>query len=249
METKVRILERPELNNPLVICGLPGSGYVGKMAVDHLISELKAKKMAEFYSYSFPPQVIVKKAGYVDMVKNELYYWKDPSGRRDLLLYGGDAQPVSTEAEYELSDIVTDLVKELGAKRLFTLAAYVTGSLTSTPRVFGTATDEAELRELEKHNVIPMAEGNITGMNGLLVGFAKLKDMVGICLLGETSGYILDAKAAQAVLRVLLDIIGMRISFESLDRKAMETSLLIKNLKREMERKGGEKKEDLGYIS
>ena len=143
MDTKVRILERPELNNPLVICGLPGSGYVGKMAVDHLISELKAKKMAEFYSYSFPPQVIVKKAGYVDMVKNELYYWKDPSGRRDLLLYGGDAQPVSTEAEYELSDIVTDLVKELGAKRLFTLAAYVTGSLTSTPRVFGTATDEA----------------------------------------------------------------------------------------------------------
>jgi proteasome assembly chaperone (PAC2) family protein len=33
----VEIIEMPKLKNPSLICGLPGSGYVGKLAVDHLI--------------------------------------------------------------------------------------------------------------------------------------------------------------------------------------------------------------------
>ena len=32
----------PSLQSPILICGFPGSGYVGKIAVDHVISELHA---------------------------------------------------------------------------------------------------------------------------------------------------------------------------------------------------------------
>ena len=35
----------PKLNNPLFIEGLPGIGNVGKIAVDFLVEELKAKKL------------------------------------------------------------------------------------------------------------------------------------------------------------------------------------------------------------
>ena len=38
-----------------------------------------------------------------------------------------------------------------------------------------------------------MDDGAITGMNGLIVGLAKLKGIRGTCLLGETSGYVVDA--------------------------------------------------------
>jgi hypothetical protein len=34
-------------------------------------------------------------------------------------------------------------------------------------------------------------------MNGLILGIAKLFDMQGICLLGQTSGYVIDALAAK----------------------------------------------------
>ena len=34
----------PTLRNPILICGLPGSGYVGKLAIDHLIDKLQAKE-------------------------------------------------------------------------------------------------------------------------------------------------------------------------------------------------------------
>ena len=36
----------PKLESPILICGFPGSGYVGKMAVDHLIQELHAEHLA-----------------------------------------------------------------------------------------------------------------------------------------------------------------------------------------------------------
>jgi uncharacterized protein len=43
-----------------------------------------------------------------------------------------------------------------------------------------------------------MDRGGIVGMNGLIIGIAKLRGMQGTCLLGETSGYVIDAKASKA---------------------------------------------------
>jgi hypothetical protein len=253
MVVRIKIFEKPELKNPIAVCGLPGSGYVGKLAVEHLARELNAKKFAEVYCYAFPPQVTIRQNGSVDMIKNELYYWKSKNGEYDLIIYTGDSQPVTPEAEYEVSDRVTELIRELGAKTLFTLAAFITGAFTETPRVYGTATDVDTLEELKRHGVQLMNEGNITGMNGLLVGFAKMKDIKGVCLLGETSGYIVDPKAAQSVLEVFTKILGIKIDMSNLEKRALETGEIVRTI-REMQRRRTVKpkergKEDLGYIS
>ena len=50
----------PKLNKPILIEGLPGIGNVGKIAVDFLIEELKAKKIYSFFSYKFPHSVFCK---------------------------------------------------------------------------------------------------------------------------------------------------------------------------------------------
>ena len=57
MKTEIRILKRPTLKDPKLVGGLPGSGYVAKLVVDHLVKETNAELFAEIYSYSFPPQV------------------------------------------------------------------------------------------------------------------------------------------------------------------------------------------------
>ena len=54
------VSKMPDLEEPYLVCGLPGSGYVGKLAVEHLIQEVGAKLLAEIYSYSFPPQVMIR---------------------------------------------------------------------------------------------------------------------------------------------------------------------------------------------
>src|ERR1700752_4691928 len=76
--------DRPKLDSPHLVCGFPGSGYVGKLAVDHLIEELPAKHLVDVYSSSFPPQVMIKSDGTADLMKNSIFWWQ--RGGSNLLL-------------------------------------------------------------------------------------------------------------------------------------------------------------------
>ena len=49
----------PKLQDPILIEGLPGIGNVGKIAVDFMVGELKAKRLYSFFSYRFPHSVFV----------------------------------------------------------------------------------------------------------------------------------------------------------------------------------------------
>src|SRR5437762_8764911 len=64
----------PQLQSPYLICGFPGTGYIGKIAVDHLIEELHAKHLADIYSSSFPPQILIRTDGVAELMKNSIYY-------------------------------------------------------------------------------------------------------------------------------------------------------------------------------
>src|SRR5215203_2970403 len=62
----------PSLNSPYLICGFPGTGLVGKLAVDYLIKELGAIHMADVFSSYFSPQVVIQADGTTNIVKNSL---------------------------------------------------------------------------------------------------------------------------------------------------------------------------------
>ena len=258
---KIELLERgkkPVLRNPVLVCGLPGSAFVGKFAVDHLISELPGTLLAEIYSDSFPPQVIVKETGEVSLIKNELYFWKnsDRNGN-DLIILTGDAQPLTPESEYSLSEYIVDYSsRELGAKQLITLGAYVTGAFTESPKVYGATTDVTLASRIKDLGGNLMLEGGITGMNGLLLGMAKLKRMDGYTLLGETSGYVFDPKASECVLNLLGKIVRFEIDMKKLEARAREAQEALREGERlrsqEEERQGRgetEGRKRLDYIS
>ena len=250
----IHLLKNPELKNPVLVCGLPGSGFVGKLAVEHLIKELGAKIFGVVYSYNFPPQVIIKPNGTVDILKNELYYFKSKVSN-DLILYTGDSQPITPEADYQVADKILELANELGTKKIFTLAAYITGSFVKEPKVYGTATDVSTTNDLSNYGVILMKEGSITGMNGLLVGLAKVKGMLGLSLLGETSGYIVDANASKAVLAIFCKIMNIRVNMTRLTEHAKNTEMIAKKLgqlktsQKSHPEVGQQNNKNLGYIS
>jgi uncharacterized protein len=236
--------ENPRLNEPIIICGLPGSAFVGKFAVDHMISELPASLLAEVYSDGLPPQVIIKEDGIGSLFHNEIYYWKSNlPEKKDLLFYTGDAQPATPESEYALSEGVIDfLVREHGARQLITLGAYVTGSPPpggKEPKVYAAVTDHSLVRTVSSVGCEIMSEGAITGMNGLLLGMARLKGLTGFTLLGETSGFSFEAKAPEAVLRSLSQIVGIKVSFEKLEERAKEAQEVVKALEAARNRQQG----------
>lgn len=240
------------MRNPVLITGLPGAGYVAKLAVDHLIRELKAQKISEIYSHHLPPQVFIKSDGSSEAMKNDFFSWTDPSAEVDLILFTGDAQATTPEGEYEIAEKVLEYAKNLSVKRVFSLAAYITGAAVNKPKVYGTTTTSAQLSELTKTGVLPMNEGTITGMNGLLFALGRIKGIEGTCLLGETSGYYIDPRAAQAVLTALATKLGIRVNLDDLVKRAKETERMVRSieeLQKHQSHEGGPADNSKQYIS
>ncbi|MGD0636545.1 MAG: PAC2 family protein [Nitrososphaerales archaeon] len=225
-EMAPRNLFEPKPKSPILICGLPGSGYVGKLAVDHLVASFKGKLFEEFYSGSFPPHANVDAAGVGRAIRGELYLC-ETGQRNDLLVFTADAQPTTSDGEYELSETVLKAAMKRGATTVFALAAYITGGFTAEQRVFGAATSQELLSELTENGVRAMKEGGISGMNGVIVGTAGLLGLDGACLLGETSGYLVDPVASQAVLEALARILKLDIDLTELKDRASEAKELI----------------------
>ncbi|MCS7132068.1 MAG: PAC2 family protein, partial [Hadesarchaea archaeon] len=165
-ESIIKFLNKPKLREPVLIEGLPGMGYVGKLAAEHLVVELGAKKFAELYSPYFPHHVYVEKGGVVRPVRNE-FYWASPKGK-DIIILIGDVQAISPEGHYEVTMKILDLAKQFGVKQLFTIGGYATGKYPrGKPKVIGVASDP-ELMNIcrEQGAVIEEGNGPIVGASG-----------------------------------------------------------------------------------
>ena len=113
MDFHLKKTQKPNLENPALIEGLPGIGYVGRIAAKHLVSELKAKKFAVLHSTYFQPQVIIKRSGMIHTMKNEFYYWKaKKKNQKDLIIVIGNTQSMSPEGQYALAEKLLDVVGE-----------------------------------------------------------------------------------------------------------------------------------------
>ncbi|OYT35253.1 proteasome assembly chaperone family protein [Archaeoglobales archaeon ex4484_92] len=252
----VRFIRFPEdvgLKEPVFIEGLPGIGHVGKLVADHLVKELKAEKVVEIYSYYFPPQVMVQENGTIRMPKNEIYAWKSNGDAPDLLILVGDFQSISNEGHFELVNAYIDIAKKFGAKMIYTLGGYGVGRLVDEPYVIGAANSEDLVKKLREYGVkFEPGEpgGGIIGASGLLLGVSKLEGIEAACLMGVTSGYMVDPKSAKVVLDILSKILNLEISVEALEERAKEMEKIITQIKemQEMSLQQWKSDEDLRYF-
>ena len=223
--TEIVKTEEVQLENAILLEGLPGVGNVGKLAATHLIEELNAKKCIEIYSSYFPPQVLIDDDGIVKLVNNELYY-------------------------YHLCTKLIELVKQMGVTTIYTLGGYGLGKLVPDPRVLGAATSD-EIVKLFKGAGVEFIDGEpgagIVGASGLLLGLGKLQGIHGGCLMGETSGYMVDPRSASAVLKSLQKLLNIKIDLSELEERAKQVDSITSQLK-EMDTAESEDRPDVNYI-
>jgi len=245
------IAKKPKLKNPILIEGLPGIGNVGKLAVEHLIEMIHAKKFAELYSKDFPPQVFINTDGTVKLVNNEFYSWKSKKkDQRDLVLLTGDYQGLSSHGQYELVEAILDVVEDLGVREMFTLGGYGLGHEVKTPNVLFATTEKTLVKQVKKYGAVFKKNepgGGIIGASGLLLGLGKLRGFKGVCFMGETPGYLVDPKSAKAVLNILTKITNIDIDLSGLEKKAREIELIAQQLQ-ELESVSQERSDELRYI-
>lgn len=254
-ETFIKTLENVDLNEPILIEALPGIGHVGKLVAEHMIHELNAIKFAELYSPAFPPQVFVDENGIIEPMKNEFYYLKSHGeDKKDYIILVGNTQGLSPEGQYEICSTIIDFVGEHGVKKIYTLGGLGTGQPVEKPKVFGAATTTELADMLKDHDVsLRTADGGIIGASGLILGLGMSKDMMGVCLMGETPGYFIDAEASKAVLTVLQKILNIELDVVKLEERAEETRKMISKAQ-QMEKEMSDRmniiqgEEDLRYI-
>ncbi len=245
-------IKEPKVKDVIFIEGLPGVGNVGKLAAEHLIDELKAKKFAEIYSKFFPPQVLVDDNGIIKMVNNELYFAKhNKTLKHDLIFLIGDYQGLTPEGQYDLSIKMLEMISDYGIKMIITLGGYGLGRMVDKPRVLGAVTESRMIKDMKKHGIVFQRGepgSGIVGASGLLLGLGKIQNVDGVCLMGETSGYFADPKSAQEVLISLTKILDIKIDFSELEQKASQIDKITSQIRDIEPPKAKKSKDELHYI-
>jgi hypothetical protein len=236
VRSKIVVLEKPKLKNPIFIEGLPGIGNVGRIAAGYLAEELDAKKFAELYSPHFMPFVLLHQSSEIHMLKNEFYYWKaEEKNQRDLIILIGDSQSVDPIGHFEIVETVLDFVEKFGVKEIITLAGLTVGRMVEKPKVVGVVSDRELIERYKDYGIDFKAGskiGTIVGASGLFLGLGKVRGMKGLCLLGQTTGFpiIPDPHSAEALLRVLMKILNVEIDMSRLQKKVEEMKEFVKKV-------------------
>ncbi|MEM3730821.1 MAG: proteasome assembly chaperone family protein [Candidatus Bathyarchaeia archaeon] len=255
-ETFIKELTKVELNNPVLIEGLPGLGLVGKIVTRYLIKQLKANKLAYLYSPHFPYFVLVNKKGSVRLLRGTFYFWTNKNGKNDIIFFTGDSQAQTIEGQYEISDSILNFACQHKVKMVITIGGYRMEA-KDKPKVIAAATNQEILNQAIKAGAIVSPVGSpIVGTAGIILGLARLKKIDGLCLLGETRGYLPDPKAAKSILEVLKLLLNIPVDLSGLEEEISKAEKMVSRLqkieeKRVLQAEERRKEEDkkITYIS
>jgi proteasome assembly chaperone (PAC2) family protein len=195
----INIVTEVELHEPVLMAAWPGMGHVALKAYVYLHEALRAQNLA-----------------FVE----EPEFFRLPG----INIQDGLVQSTMLP---QLAEALLNFAGSLGVKRVITAAAMPTAiNHYQDSRVWVTATHEELLSELSPYCDRVLREGQISGMNGLILGVAKQMRMEGFCFLGEIPFYtteIENPKASKAVLDVLNKVLSLEISLRELEELASQT--------------------------
>jgi uncharacterized protein (TIGR00162 family) len=237
MVCSIDISEKPVLNDPILIEGLPGIGFVANIAALHLIKELKAKLFVQIFSSSFQDFAITTDDGGARTPINELYYAKR-DGERDLIIWYGNTQALTTVGQYELVGKVLDIAQQFGCRFVISIGGFKKDEAAQVPGIYTTATDMDTMQQALDLGTKVMV-GHVFGIAGLSVGMARIRDMKGFSLLIDTPGMNPDINAARYALMTLgkflyldVDLSGLEASGEEI-KKMLESFGVIRSITEE----------------
>lgn len=219
MELKIR--SRVDIRRPIMIAGWPGMGNVSLLAVNYLRRELEAELIGEIdISKVTTPDAVIVDEGILRLPSppmHNIYYRKYP----DLIILEGEVQ-LRGRSGTILMEQVLKLVKEFNVSKIFTGAAFpLPVSYEESSTIYGCATTRT-MRDLllREYGVKIMDHGEISGLNGLLLGYAGEVGVPAACLLATMPLYAVNLpnpKASRAIVKVMGRILGVKIDTTGLD--------------------------------
>lgn len=239
----IKLYKEPKLKNPIMFCGWPGIGNIGISAIESLREVLKAQEFGEIEPWDFfnPRKVSIERGLLKDLEFPSSKFYSQRIKNQDLIFFIGQEQPAEGgiryaegKKAYKIANLVLDVAEKFGCKRVYTSGAAVSQiHHTTKPRVWVVPNKQSLIKEIKEYeNTVVMSEmegrrsrGTITGLNGLLLGVAKKRDLEAICLMGEIPYYLQGApwpypKGSKSVLELLAKILDVNIDLSQMDELA-----------------------------
>jgi len=266
-----RLYKEPKLVNPVLVACWPGIGNIGIMAVDMLRRMLAAEELGEIESRDFfyPRKVLIRDGELKDLEFPENKFYFKKAGQKDLLFFIGEEQPSDgggvyaegTKA-YKMANLVLDVAQKFGCHRVYTSGAAVAPiHHTSRSRVWVVPNSQDLLDEVVSYeNTVLMSDvegrdgqGNITGLNGLLLGVAKKRGLSAVCVMGEIPIYVHGfpisyPKGSKAVLEVLSAALDVKISMDEIDTLILQSDSEIESVYEKLPSEIKEQLDKLKYV-
>lgn len=240
-----QMAEKLNLKAPWLVAVWPGMGHVALNAGYYLLAKLEMHVIAEFeVANLFDVEHVEVKDGRIQAVqhpRNRFFLWTDSNQKHDIVVFLGEAQP--PVGKYPFCKKLIEYTRELGIERVFTFAAMATQMHPEhRSRVFGAATDDQSFEELKRLELELLQDGNIGGLNGVLLGAAAESGLRSTCLLGEMPHIFSQLpfpKASQAILEVFTTIAGVNLDFTELSEQVQAMEKQLGELLAQVEEKFG----------
>lgn len=215
---------------PVTIAGWPGMGQVGVGAADYLRRKLGARLVAriDVPDASVPDGIVVENGlGAFPEPPVQLVYLCD---QPPLFVFQAEAQLPGIAGTRVASELL-DFVISHGTERVYTGAAYaIPVSFRHPTQVYGVAADEITRNSFASLKVEPMAEGRITGLNGILLGLARQRGLSAACFLATMPQYAVESpnpRAVKAVVQVYERILNTTVDMAELDEAIRESDRVL----------------------
>jgi len=217
---ELKIYRRIELKGPAMIAAWPGMGNVALGTVDYIRRNTRALRFAEIKldPVSMLDAVEVHKglSKLPRPPRSTFYYSED----YNIIIFEGEVQ-VAGKDGIELLNRVLDVAVEFRVSKIYTAAALALPiSFRDASQVYTVANKEILRDGLVKSGLKLMEGGHISGLNGLMLGFAAKRNIDAACLLAAMPQYAINLpnpKASKAVIEVLNKLLGVKVDTQELD--------------------------------
>lgn len=233
----IKLTKRPRLKDPILVAAWPGMGDVALRAAHYLKDKLGALEFARMPASDFfqPSGIAIDNgiAGIPPQPTGKFYFHKGGKKSRDIVIFISEAQPF-IEKSYGYANEIIDFALTLGVKEVYTFAAMpLPVEHTQAPQVYIVATNGDSLKKMSDSDFKIMRSGQISGLNGLVLGVARERGLKGVCILGEIPLYTIQIEnpiASMAVLSVISKLIGITIDLTGLKERAKHINQEIEQL-------------------
>jgi uncharacterized protein len=201
---EVKLTKKPK--NPIIIQGFPGFGMVGAIAAEFLIQHLNTELIGRIILEKAPAIAAIHEGKFIEPFG--IFYNK----KYNVVVFHATAP--AQGHEWELSQAVVDIAKELKAKEIISLEGVGSLQQQAAARTFYFATSEAHKKKLKAMKIEPLNEGIILGITAALL--VKAETIPVACIFAETNTDLPDSKAAAKVIEILDKYLKLKVDYKPL---------------------------------